>query len=323
VTCGSQGASTKADINESVNIGVDEGIPRADDSEIEAWFKKLEDKDGFELCLKAAKEGDFIAQFTIGILLVNHPEASQEFISQGIIWLQASAEQGCVHALVELGMIHRKGRLVEKDDSLAFHYFGEAARRNDPVAQVNYALMYRWGKGVEQNVQEAIKWMLKAEAQGQAEASYRLGLYYQDGEVVPVNLDQAIVHFKRAADKGQKIAAYNLAHYYYNGETIPKDLVAARKYYEISASAGYADAMYHLGKMMLEGEGGAKDVAGAIRWLELGAKNPWIILVMPMSMEMEYQKTLRRQCSGIKELWLRVHNMHNSAWVASTIMVKG
>jgi TPR repeat protein len=106
---------------------------------------------------------------------------------QAVLWLQKSAEQGNIIAVVELGIVFDK----------------------------------------MQDYAQALIWYRRAAEQGNARAEYNLGLAYGNGESVPKDLAQASAWFRKAADKGDALAQSNLAVNYEQGTGVPQDYLQA------------------------------------------------------------------------------------------------
>ena len=81
--------------------------------------------------------------------------------------LTASAEENNPHALIELGLRHVNGRLVDKDYSKAKSYYEKAAGLNIPAAYANLGALYENGFGVNKDNKIAFLYYLKsAETEG-------------------------------------------------------------------------------------------------------------------------------------------------------------
>ena len=112
---------------------------------------------------KAASQGDPIAQHNLGLILVwlNNGKTIPEETRK--LW-QASADQGHVEALNNLGLAWLKGEVSGKPD-----------------------------------VPKAIKYLTKAADGGHVPAMYLLGMLYEKGTAGKVDKDLAIKYYKAAA----------------------------------------------------------------------------------------------------------------------------
>jgi TPR repeat protein len=134
------------------------------------------DKNALKSLQERAAAGDAEAQCGLGKQYefgLGVPQDNQ----QAALWLQKSAEQGNIHAQVELGVVFDK----------------------------------------MQDYAEALTWYRKAAEQGNARGEYNMALAYQNGESVPKDVAQAISWYRRAADQGDAFAELNLDAIYDQG----------------------------------------------------------------------------------------------------------
>lgn len=82
----------------------------------------------------------------------------QKKIQQAIKTLRHSAENHSTEAQRLLGDAYSKGLGVEKDLTLAFKHYAEAARQLDPMAQYEVAKAYFMGLGTDINIISAYMW---------------------------------------------------------------------------------------------------------------------------------------------------------------------
>ena len=86
-------------------------------------------KKGFELELRAAKQGELEAQFSVGVCL-------------------------------------SRGEGITVDDKEAFHWYLRAAKRGHPDAAHNVAHFYEMGRGIRKNKRKAHLWYARAHPDG-------------------------------------------------------------------------------------------------------------------------------------------------------------
>jgi len=79
-----------------------------------------------------------------------------------------AAEQGDVLAQRTLGGMYLSGQGVPRDDKEAIKWYTKAAEQGNAEAQHILGTMYLSGRGVPQDDKEAIKWYTKAAEQGNA-----------------------------------------------------------------------------------------------------------------------------------------------------------
>lgn len=87
-------------------------------------------------------------------------------ISDQIVLITSSAEQGDANSQHELGMLYVKGERVGQDFSQARFWFEKAAEQGNEYAQCNLGALYLKGLGVEQDYSQARDWYGEAAAQG-------------------------------------------------------------------------------------------------------------------------------------------------------------
>jgi TPR repeat protein len=92
-----------------------------------------------------------------------------DYADAAVYFLKA-AEEGDAIAQVRLGLMYRKGKGVPRDDAEAARWYRRAAEQGDPVGQNHLALMYAYGKGVRRNDVLAHMWWILAAAQGAEDA---------------------------------------------------------------------------------------------------------------------------------------------------------
>ena len=86
---------------------------------------------------------------------------------------QASAEQGQVEALFNIGLLHYHGRGVSEDRALALDWYRRAAERGYARAQYTIAEMYETGDGVPKDLIQAHLWFKLAGSERYADARKR------------------------------------------------------------------------------------------------------------------------------------------------------
>lgn len=112
------------------------------------------------------------------------------------------AEQGHPIAQYFLGLLHKDGTGVPKDQAKAVEWFRKSANQGYPDAQFALGIAYLKGDGVKADAAQYRSWMRQAAEKGQAVAMYHVGTHYYKGEGEPRNLDRAIYWLQRAADGG-------------------------------------------------------------------------------------------------------------------------
>ena len=123
---------------------------------------QLTDK-SLALYRKAAEQGDPVSQYNLGLMLYKQKNGSKAPAETVKLW-EASAGQGNVGALKDMGLLHLHGEVTGKPD-----------------------------------VPQAIKYLEKAAEHGQGQALFLLGEIYELGRNGKVDKDRAIKYYKAAA----------------------------------------------------------------------------------------------------------------------------
>ena len=114
---------------------------------------------------KAAGLGDTEAQYHLSHMYLDGKGTTKNE-SEGIIWLQKSADNGFVPAQVSLGLRHQFGAGVSQDPAKAYTLFLLAAQAENPDAQFLLASLLATGQGTAKNIKEALKWFRIAKSNG-------------------------------------------------------------------------------------------------------------------------------------------------------------
>jgi TPR repeat protein len=152
--------------------------------------------------LKAAEQGNAMAQLNIGIAYDQGQGVPQDY-AQAAFWWRKAAEQGIGQAQSNLGVLYFNGQGVPQDNAQAAFWYRKAADQCDADAQHNLGLLYYAGKGVPQDYAQAAAWLRKAAEQGHAPSQMRLGILYDQGQGVPQDYALAAEWYRKAADQGQ------------------------------------------------------------------------------------------------------------------------
>ena len=126
---------------------------------------------------KAAKRGDWEAQFTLALMYKEGQRVAQDY-AEAAKWYRKAAEQGNAEAQLALGFMYEEGQGVAQDYAEAVAWYRKAAEQGDAYAQFNLGVMYEGGLGVAQDYAEAVTWYSKAAEQVNARAWNNLGWLY-------------------------------------------------------------------------------------------------------------------------------------------------
>ena len=184
---------------------------------------------------------------------------------QAVLWLQKSAEQGNITAMVELGVVFDK----MQDYTQALIWYRRAADQGNARAEFNLGLAYQDGESVPKDIAQAIAWYRKAADHGDAIAQSQLGVAYEQGTGVPQDYLQAADWYRKAAEQGLAEAQYGLGFLYHNGKGVPKDDLQGTKWMLKAAEQGETKAQFNLGACYINGAGVNRDLNEGYFWIFL------------------------------------------------------
>jgi TPR repeat protein len=203
-------------------------------------------------------------------------------ITDGIVWLEKSANKGYVAAMYSLGGTYFGGRYGRRDDAKAFQWMSKAADAGFGYALIRMGRLYQNGRGTAKNAARALEYYRRAADKGLAAAMLALAQLYRKGVASPEgsvakDMSQAIRWFERAADRGNAQAAVDFGQILENGTHIARDYRRAAALYRKAADKGHYGAMALIGLQYQLGKGVAKDVYEAARWYRKAADkgNRW------------------------------------------------
>lgn len=213
-----------------------------------------------------------------------------------VVWrLGHMSQQGHPGASLALGLLHRRGVLVEQSDEKACHFYGlaaerkevlalyrqsiclsgkpeghaaleEAARQGHPAAQeILGRACYERREGKDMTC--ALDWLTRASDAGRASAQALLGWIYYQGSDVAQDYRKAYGFYAAAAISGDRFAQNNLGECYELGRGVRKDATQAFFWYRKAAEAGLPAGEFNLGRVYLMGLGASADAEMAKHWL--------------------------------------------------------
>jgi hypothetical protein len=117
----------------------------------------------FKEFLPAAKQGNALAQYDLGILYYNGQGARQDY-KEAVRWFRLAAHQGSAPAQANLGTAYFLGRGTQQDYKEAVRWFLLAADQGDASGQFNLGVAYSQGRGVARDYIQAYMWLIIAGA---------------------------------------------------------------------------------------------------------------------------------------------------------------
>ena len=122
-------------------------------------------------------------------------------LTEGLKWLERSAEHGDARGQSNLAALYAQGQGVPKDDAEAAKWMRKAADQGLAAGQFGLGSMYAHGRGVAQSAAEAVKWYRKAADQGDAPAMNNLAFLLATSTNPKVrNPDEAVSVAQKAVE---------------------------------------------------------------------------------------------------------------------------
>lgn len=183
-------------------------------------------------------------------------------------FLLEAAKRGYAPAQYDLAVEFDKGNVLERNDSLAHHWYETAAGNEEPRALLEMAHRYRDGKGVAQDNAKSIGLLARAAELKEPCASYEYAMHliaegndgtaymetaadlgnekamihmfdYLDGQK---RYDEAYRYAKMLSDAGNHEGTRRVADYYLEGKGVSRDKSLAKDLYYEAARAGNKEA---------------------------------------------------------------------------------
>lgn len=210
-----------------------------------------------------------------------HPEAQHELAKTFLAktpqpdvvtarkWFRASAEQGFVPALCELGLTY----LIPSEGSVdileAIRWLQAADAKGDRVATLKLAQIFADETTIPKGRPEAFRWHLARATTGNTASQIFVGVAYRDGLDAPVDLKKAFDFLNKAANAGVADAQYNLGVMFAKGLTQFNSAASAFGLKERAARQGHLQAMADVAKLYLFGlEQGTANAGSFGKWAE-------------------------------------------------------
>jgi TPR repeat protein len=183
-------------------------------------------------------------------------------------FLLEAAKRGYAPAQYDLAVEFDRGNVLERNDSLAHHWYETAAGNEEPRALLEMAHRYRDGKGVAQDNAKSIGLLARAAELKEPDASYEYAMHliaggndgteymetaadlgnekamihmfdYLDGQK---RYDEAYRYAKMLSDAGNHEGTRRVADYYLEGKGVSRDKRLAKDLYYEAARAGNKEA---------------------------------------------------------------------------------
>ena len=165
-------------------------------------------------------------------------------------FLLEAAKRGYAVAQYDLAVAFAKGDVIERNDSLAHHWYEKAAESEEPRALYEMSLRYRKSRFVEQDNDRGIELLKRA-----AELEEPNALYEYGGMLIDDGNDDGYKYMEVAADLGSEKAMICMFEYL-DGKKRYKE---AYKYAKALSEAGNHEGTRHMADYYLEGKGVSRD----------------------------------------------------------------
>ena len=150
---------------------------------------------------------------------------------QAIEEFTKDADDGNENAIIYVADCYYNGVGIQRDHHIAFNYYLQAAKKNNPYAQYKVAQAYYYGEGCRQNTAAAIAWLQKGISQNQnneSDMEYMLAVIYMEKKEI-IFQKRAVKILLKLSESGYQQAILDLAICYYQGKIIEKNDLKAEE----------------------------------------------------------------------------------------------
>lgn len=137
----------------------------------DAAFAKKDYATALRLYRMLADQNNAAAQWTLGSMYFTG-DGTPRNDAEALKWIRRAADQGNIHALINLALAYREGAIgVQRDLAEAARLFSRAAEQGNGPAQSMLGHIYQNGRGVPQNLVRAYMWFSLSAAGGTRSAA--------------------------------------------------------------------------------------------------------------------------------------------------------
>ena len=221
---------------------------------------------------RAAEAGHLQAQTDLGGIYFNGGTGVHQDGKESLKWFTMAANQGSKEALVYMGLIHRMGLSVPRDEMKAREYWRQAAEAG--IAEAQYYMGSFTTATGDLNAAKQAEWLRKAVQSGNpavaAKAACSLGYMYADGKGGGIRRDmkESARWYAIAAQGGDMGAQLVYGIMLLQGENLPKDTEKGMSYIRMSAGQDNPQAIALLIKLLRNGENAQENEREAAAWSE-------------------------------------------------------
>jgi len=242
----------------------------------------LNEEAAFSWYLKAAHNGNAIAQYRVGLycskgIKVAIPYGNDTFHiinillpneQESAVWFHRSALQGYSKAQNRYGVCLEDGIGVPVNEKEAFEWYMKAGKQGHGSAMNHLGWCYQKGIGVEADQKEAAFWYRNSAYHGFSKGQYNLAWCYEMGNGLPMDYKMATFWYECGAERGHAASQYNVGFSYEEGGIwgVERDGKKAVYWYRLAAEQDDLNAQNSLGRCYMDGTGVEKDYKEGLKW---------------------------------------------------------
>ncbi|KAG2201072.1 hypothetical protein INT47_010824 [Mucor saturninus] len=221
------------------------------------------------------------AEYLIHVIHLKGYGTSLEY-NQAVDWLMAYANEGCKHALFEVGLVYMLNKRCQSEEELGRKYVLESAEKGNIVAQLFLGSFYQ-KYGIHRDFEQSLYWLKQAaivdnRIDGDSpecfKAHYLIGLVYKRGLGVPVDLKLALHWFEKSSNGNYGLGRLEKGLIrYFSGAVGPIEEKAGIEWLQKLANKGSAYAQAELGKRFCKKSAEFCDYKKAMDWFREAVYN--------------------------------------------------
>ena len=176
-------------------------------------------------------------------------------------YFEMASDKGNSLAMHYLGEYYFDGKLVEKNDSLAYGYYSKAAADGYAQSQRMMGRFHEEGIFVAPDRDEALKWYTLAAKQNDADALYKVGMHQVEQDSInglsksKLRKSPAIDYMRRAARYGNKEAQAFIVKCFAEGKYLKKSRTKSFQWMKSIADLGDDNALMYVAYCHEKGRG--------------------------------------------------------------------
>ncbi len=227
---------------------------------------------GEKLLRQAAEQGHPKAMRVLGQRLIKEYPDDQERTTEGLAWLQKTAEGGSGRAALVLGELYNEGEVVPQDLPKAFAMFELSANNGNRTGAAWAGWMLQEGEGVDQDEGRAMDFYRIAADKNHRWSQERLYELLSRNRLEPGRQEEIWSLLEKGATNGSE----RLSFFYFRGlfGGVVSDLETQTEAIELvekNAPEGIAGSAYVMAQLHRLGWQREQNFTEAFRWFEIAA----------------------------------------------------